>query len=212
MSIRPHPEEPAFAQASAGRLDLSPVARRAKAEGRGRPPISGLPEIGIIDAQVGQARLACGAACARGLWCETRRFASLLRDEAECVARRRSSALAAGSFARGLEHELAAAQRFEDEPRLNRELAPGLGPVLKLAGPGTIHEQLGLEVGERTTRHDRREELVPALADGFIPAVAVRLLGAPVPLDDGAVEIPDADRVARELDEAFLQLQLAFGF
>src|SRR5262249_53844038 len=30
-------EEPAFAKASAGRLDLSAVARRAKAEGRGRP-------------------------------------------------------------------------------------------------------------------------------------------------------------------------------
>jgi len=34
------------------------ACRRIGGEHLGRPPISGLPEIGIIDAQVGQARLA----------------------------------------------------------------------------------------------------------------------------------------------------------
>src|SRR5690348_11958660 len=38
--LRPDPEEPAFAEASAGRLDMSAIAQRAKAEGRGRPLIS----------------------------------------------------------------------------------------------------------------------------------------------------------------------------
>src|ERR1700693_1964417 len=35
--------------------------RSAKAKGRGWPLISGLPEISVIDAQLGQARLACDA-------------------------------------------------------------------------------------------------------------------------------------------------------
>jgi len=40
--------------------------------------ISGLPEISIDDAEVGQARLACGAACVRRPWFETHGFAVLL--------------------------------------------------------------------------------------------------------------------------------------
>src|SRR5215471_7219519 len=64
-SIRPHPEEPAFAKASAGRLDLSAEARRAKAEGRGRP----------------RRRRASRAAILRDA-----RLRRASQDEAECVS------------------------------------------------------------------------------------------------------------------------------
>src|SRR6266852_459212 len=66
ISIRPHPEEPGFAK------------RRQASR---RTPISGLPEIGTINAQVGQARLAWRPMW-RHLhawpWFETRRCATLL--------------------------------------------------------------------------------------------------------------------------------------
>jgi len=79
---RPRPEEPAFAKASAGRLDSSALAQRAQAEGRAAPMAPAAPEAAIMDARA-QARAAASLEELRGILekfdgCELKRHAKQL--------------------------------------------------------------------------------------------------------------------------------------
>src|SRR5262245_34749462 len=59
-----HPEAAERSEALEGRRPVSCLLRPCCVSSADHPPISGLPEIGIFDAQVGQGRLARLARCA----------------------------------------------------------------------------------------------------------------------------------------------------
>src|SRR6185312_201772 len=119
--------------------------------------------------------------------------------------------LAVAAVARDLQHEAMPVNFFQLQAAFDRHETAVLRFLQQFAGPALAAQESGAHRFKIRTGHGRLEQLLNALAHRFAAGEAKEPLAAPVPFEDAVIEIPDEDRVSRQIDKPLLLAQAALA-